>query len=137
MEEKLLRDAQYRKGASIAYFNSLNSAITLVTATAPKTLSMEKKLAMIEEIKLAFLDKYKDYYATTVAQIGAPYSATDTIIKVRATKTQEELRKLYREMSEDERKDGDIRKVVDERLAELKKNDTAQNAPKESGVATG
>ena len=137
MEEKLLRDAQYRKGASIAYFNSLNSAITLVTATAPKTLSMEKKLAMIEEIKLAFLDKYKDYYATTVAQIGAPYSATDTIIKVRATRTQEELRKLYREMSEDERKDGDIRKVVDERLAELKKNDTAQNAPKESGVATG
>lgn len=137
MEEKLLRDAQYRKGASIAYFNSLNSAITLVDGIATKTWSLEKRMAMIDEIKLAFLDKYKDYYATTVAQIGAPYSATDTIIKVRATKTQEELRKLYREMSEDERKDGDIRKVVDERLAELKKNDTAQNAPKESGVATG
>lgn len=128
MEEKLLRDAQYRKGASIAYFNSLNSAITLVTAYLPKTASMEKRMAMIDEIKEKFLDKYKDYYATTVAQIGAPYSATDTIIKVRATKTQEELRKLYREMSEDERKDGDIRKVVDERLAELKKNDTKEKS---------
>ena len=29
-QEKLIKDAQYRKGLSIAFFNSVNSAIALV-----------------------------------------------------------------------------------------------------------
>ncbi len=136
-QDKMLRDAQYRKGQSIAYFNSLNTAVALVTATVPKTMKMEARLALIDEIKEQFLVKYRDYYETNVAKSGANYNPVTSIMELRSAKTMEELRSAWTDMSEDERRDGDVIKVKNELYAKLKHgtDENPQDGAEEPGVA--
>ena len=51
-QDRIIRDAQYRKGLSIAYFNSLNSAIALVTPII-KDLKVEEVKQDKHKVKVA------------------------------------------------------------------------------------
>lgn len=61
-EVVLLKDSQYRKELSIAYFNSLNSAIQLITNNKSEGKKTEKDLLKdISRIRDYFLNEYKQY----------------------------------------------------------------------------
>jgi hypothetical protein len=110
--DQIIRDAQYRKGLSIAYFNATNAAIELVKLEEHKTDEERRN-------RLAFwrnwlLEEHKTYYATVIANIGTNYSASESIAKLRATTTVAELKSVWLSLSEDERHDAEILKVKDE-----------------------
>ena len=116
-EEKIIRDAQFRKGASIAFFNSTNSAIAIVAAELannpqPKP-GDEYILTRINFYRDRFLEQHKSYYSSVISSIGGNYKASDTIEKLKGTKNMGELYKLWLTLSEDERRDGEILKVKD------------------------
>ena len=108
MEEKILKDAQYRKGLSIAFFNATNSAIALV---ANRTMDMPDALKEVVRIRDLLLEEHKNYYAKVIANVGQNYVAEDTIKKLAKTKNIEELKSLWLSLSEDERRDGEILKA--------------------------
>lgn len=110
-EEKILKDAQYRKGLSIAFFNATNSAVALV-----ESLDIPKNDVIKEVIKMRdlFLEEHKNYYSRVIANVGQSYVAEDTIKKLKKTKNVEELRSVWLSLSEDERRDGEILKVKTE-----------------------
>ncbi len=118
---KLIKDAQYRKGLSIAFFNATNSAITLCTGM---NIHEEATLKKVAEIRDFFLTEYQNYYATVISNVGVNYKSEDSIAKLEATKTKEELNKVWRELSEDERRDGEVRKVA-QKLNKKYKNEEA------------
>lgn len=109
MNEKLLKDAQFRKGLSIAFFNATNSAISLCAGMNPHEKATIDKVV---ELRDFFLEEHKTYYATVIANVGANYKAEESIKKLKATKNEEELRTVWRGLSEDERRDGEIKKVA-------------------------
>lgn len=117
MEEQALKDAQYRKALAIAYFNSVNSAITLMAPAVTELIKTgipdEEKFQMIKAgirvFRDWFIEEHKNHYLKTVAEIGKPYDKEKTIEKLVATKTKEELRSVWVSLSEDERRDPEIK----------------------------
>ena len=124
-EDKILKDAQYRKGLSIAFFNATNSAIALVDS---RTMDMPDALKEVVRIRDILLEEHKNYYATVIANIGANYKATDTIEKLSKTKNIEELKSLWLSLSEDERRDGEILKAKETNPIYLKFKKTNEKA---------
>ena len=112
-DEKILKDAQYRKGLGIGFFNATNSAITLVAANRiPGDIQTDEQLIeRVAKIRDVFIEQHKEYYANVIANVGAKYIASETIAKIQATKTMEELKAYWISISEDERRDGDILKA--------------------------
>lgn len=123
MDEKILKDAQYRKGLSIAFFNATNAAIALVTAPRVnfESETKEQTKAKIVEYRDWLLEEHKNYYATVIANVGVNYRSADTIENLKATKTMDELKIVWLSLSEDERRDGDIIKVAKELKAAYEK----------------
>jgi hypothetical protein len=121
--EKVMKNAQYRKSAGIAFFNATNSAIEMVKAEGKQYKVVKKggknfkKLIptedRIEYWKQHFLTKYTKYYGEVIANIGMNYIAKDTIEMLNKCKTKEEFIKSWLSLSEDERRDGDIIKTKD------------------------
>lgn len=70
--ENVMRDAQFRKGLSIAYFNSLNSAITLVTAPRVNntTETAEETKKLLAYWRDYFLDEYAKFHSEKISNIG-------------------------------------------------------------------
>lgn len=112
MDEKILKDAQYRKGLSIAFFNATNAAIELVKSRPIADIDIKEALKLVTEVRDFFLDEHKEYYARVIAKVGTSYNPAETIKKLKATKTLEELRKAWQLLSEDERQDVEIKKEV-------------------------
>ncbi len=121
--DKILKDAQFRKGLSIAYFNSLNSAIEMVKLESTQKILTNKKGkkqkikvdsldGRVEYWKKVFIENHKNYYAKVIAQVGTDYDPKESIAKLEATKTLEDLQFVWRSLSAKERKDGDIIKVA-------------------------
>lgn len=110
-EDKVIKDAQYRKGLSIAFFNATNSAISLCQGM---NVNEESTLENVSKIRDFFLEEYKKYYASVIAQVGINYKADETIEKLKKTKNKEELSSVWISLSEDERRDGEIIKVARE-----------------------
>ena len=108
--DNLLRDAQFRKSLSIAFFNATNSAISLVATTPEK--SKTETLARVIEYRDFFLEEHKNYYATVIANVGANYKVEESIIKLKSTTSFNELEAVWRLLSEDERRDEEIIKVA-------------------------
>ncbi|MBI5573504.1 MAG: hypothetical protein HY919_02990 [Elusimicrobia bacterium] len=115
INDRLLRDAQYRKAASISFFSATNAAIELCKGL---DIDDEKTKKKIVEIRDWFLREHQDYYAKVIANIGQFYKVGDSIVKLKNAKTFDELRSVWLLLSEDERRDGEIIKVAQE----LKKN---------------
>jgi hypothetical protein len=121
-QDKTIRDAQYRKGLSIAFFNATNSAIAIMSKQP--ILSETDMKAGIEFWRNWFLDEHKNYYTTVIANVGITYRAEESIAKLKETKTLEELQMVWRLLSEDERRDGEIIKVA-QQLRKGYKNEKA------------
>lgn len=132
-DEKLMKNAQYRKAAPMAFLNSRNTAMEMVKmeglqAVKFKSIKKGKKGAVVEipllgRVKQYTNDLMKDYqefYATEVASVGAVYDAKKTIEFINKTKNKKELALIWNAMSEDERHDGEIRKLVKELKAKFK-----------------
>lgn len=137
MDDKNLKDAQYRKGMSIAFFNATNAAIELYKATievATKNLSLkevsgvmidEKARKFIVDWRDWFLVEHAEYYGKVISNIGANYNSEKSIEKLQNTASLDELRQAWIDLSEDERRDGSI--IA--KLSELKKKyENASNA---------
>ena len=116
--EKVIKDAQYRKGLSIAFFNATNSAISLV---APREIAdREEVLKEVCRIRDFFLEEHKNYYATVISNAGKNYDSLATIKKLRTAKNYQELSDIWLQITEDERRDGEIIKVARELREEMK-----------------
>lgn len=104
-DEQILKNAQYRKGLSIAFFNSLNSAISMCQG-----MNVHEKATLDKVIELRdfFLDEHKKYYTEVIANVGKNYDTKETIEKLKVAKSLDELKGLWIGLSEDERRDGEI-----------------------------
>lgn len=108
--DKLMRDAQFRKGLSIAFFNATNAAIEFAKINGMSGVMDPKKF--ITEWRDFFIEEHKNYYALNIASIGVTYNVADSIAKLNETKTLEDLQNVWRNLSADERKDEEISKVA-------------------------
>ena len=128
MDEKILKHAQYRKTLSISFFSSTNAAIEMVKVEQAKVQPVKKgkKVASVEERieywRNYFLDKHREYYSQTIANIGTNYDVKDTIERLKKTTDLESLKSVYVSLSADERHDPKIKKVAKE-LKEKYKNE--------------
>lgn len=111
-KDKVIKDAQYRKGLSIAFFNATNAAIELAKVNGLAGVLDPKKF--ITDTRNWFLEEHKEYYATVIANVGVAYKVEDSIAKLKETKTLEELQNNWRLLSADERKEAEIIKVAQE-----------------------
>ena len=103
--DKILRDAQYRKGLSIAFFNATNAAVELVSKLGTEGVSIEEA---VTKWRNWFLDTHKKYYAEVIANIGVPYDVAETIKRLESVMTKKELKQVWISLSEDERQDATI-----------------------------
>lgn len=108
-KEKVIKDAQYRKGLSIAFFNATNAAIEMCKGL---NIHEEETKNKIVEIRNWLLEEHKNYYATVIANVGVNYNIEETIKKLEATKDIEELREVWLSISEDERRDKTIKALT-------------------------
>lgn len=115
-KDKIIKDAQYRKGLSIAYFNSVNAAIEMTKVNGLVGVDAKKFIA---EWRDWFLEEHKGYYAATIAQIGVPYNPAKSVEWVLATKNVDDLKAVFINMSEDERRDPAILEAVRKQKASL------------------
>ena len=113
-----IKDAQFRKGLSIAFFNANNSAIALMAEFVRKddkpNRSAEEIREKLKDWRDWFLDEHREYYATVIANVGANYKADDSVKKLKDCKTLDELKEAWLMLSEDERRDDEIKKVAKE-----------------------
>ncbi len=127
-DEKIIKDAQYRKGLGIAWFNSNNGAVEMVkldhalgifnqqpiiikkgkTKIVKKIVTLEDRLDFWQD---RMLKKYDEFYSTIVANIGTTYSAPETIARINSATTIEELKSIWITLSESERYDATILKA--------------------------
>lgn len=131
-EDKNLKDAQYRKSLSISFFNATNNAIEMAkfmtgagkySSDADPELTAENTEVFKKNVKTFrdwLLSEHADYYAKTIANVGVAYRAEDTINDLKSAKTMDELKQKFLNLSEDERRDGEIIKCVAELKATLK-----------------
>lgn len=122
MDDKLIKDAQYRKGLSIAFFNATNAAIELIKKEGG---SVEDKKGAIVMYRDWLLEEHKTYYANVIAKIGGHFSVKDTVEKLKTTTTLASLKSVWLAISADERAHPDIVKVAQEMKAKLIPNEKA------------
>lgn len=105
-----IKNAQDRKDYSIAFYNATNSAIELVKVAHAigEQLTPEIVKARIVEWREWFLDEHGKYRATVTDNIGATYNIGTAIDRMTATKTKEELQKVWLGLTQDERQDPEI-----------------------------
>lgn len=113
-DEKLARSIDYKKNFSISFFNARNSAISLVTASVPKSMSIDKKIAMIRQVSDVFLEDYKKYYADNLDDMPKNYDASEAIARLQKVKNRKDLQLVWVSISQDERNDADIKKIFNE-----------------------
>ena len=120
-KDKIIKDAQYRKGLSIAFFNATNSAIALLqSSNLIKPIDEDRTEAFIRDWRNWFLEEHKTYYATVIANIGADFDVIKTIEKLKASKTLDELKNNWTSISAKERDNEEVRKVAKELKITLK-----------------
>ena len=133
-KEQLIKDAQYRKGLGIAFFNATNAAIEIVRT---QRLSKQETKKFIVEFRDWLLDEHSDYYAEVIAKIGVPYNAKVAIKKLKAAKDFEALKTVWIVLSEDERRDKDIVKVKNQVKAKYEKTQHTTKNARVASVAKG
>jgi hypothetical protein len=111
--DKIIKDAQYRKGLSIAFFNATNAAISLIGTIQPTTDPDYYKTRLVE-IRDWLLEEHKTYYATVIANVGVNFNPEDTIKKLKATTDKQSFKSVWLSLSEDERHHEEVKKVAKE-----------------------
>ena len=111
--DQIIKDAQYRKGLSIAFFNATNATIELAMVMFPDLKAVDTK-AFIQEWRGWFLEEHKKYYAEVIANVGLNFEVAETIKKLEKATTTEELLSVWLSLSQDERSNDEVIKVKDE-----------------------
>ena len=112
MNDEIIKNAQYRKGLSIAFFNAINNATEIVKLEGiTKPEEIQERISFWRDW---LLEEHKNYYATVIEGVGKNYNIEDSIEKLKNTNTLEELTTAWLLLSEDERRDPEIRKVAGE-----------------------
>jgi len=115
MDEQVIKDAQYRKGLSIAFFNATNNAIELVkNSQGGIDGSIEDRKQAVAMYRDWLLDEHKKYYAEVIAKVGPHFSVEDTIAKLKATTDLNSLAAVWRAISADERAHPEVLAAKDE-----------------------
>ena len=109
MNEQLLKDAQFRKGLSIAFFNATNAAVELCKNMNPYEEATMKQVVKVRDF---FLEEHKNYYAAVIAKVGLNYNVEEAVKKLKAAKTIAQLKDAWLMFSEDERHDPEVIKVA-------------------------
>lgn len=109
--DKVIRDAQYRKGLSIAFFNATNAAIEMCKGL---NIHEETTRQKIVDIRDWLLEEHKNYYATVIANVGQNYKVEDSVAKLKSAGSLDELKVSWRLLSEDERRDPEVTKIAKE-----------------------
>lgn len=114
--EKLMKDAQYRKSLSIAFFNATNSAIALVAAMRiPGDVQPDEQIfRQVVALRDMFLEEHKTYYANVIMPVGINFKPEKAIAALKATTTKNDLLTVWNLLSEDERHHDEILKVAQE-----------------------
>src|SRR3990167_5643941 len=115
--EKIIKDAQYRKGLSIAFFNAANVAIEIVKKEFEFRNADENKPDVEKRLRFWrdwLLEEHKNYYATVIANVGVNFKVEETIKKLESTKSLAELQNIWLSLSEDERRNDAVIKVKEE-----------------------
>lgn len=107
-KDKVIRDAQYRKGLSIAFFNATNAAIQLYTTIHSDGTTQEETREFIKETRDWFLDEYLNHYAEVIGRVGVNYNPEVTIERLKKAKNVDELRTVWLALTQDERQDAHI-----------------------------
>lgn len=107
---KSIKDAQDRKDLSIAYFNSTNSAIAMVTAPRAllETETVEQTRAKIVEWRDWFLVEHKAYRQRELETMRANIPVGTAIEKLKATTNLVDLKAVWATLTQDERNQADI-----------------------------
>jgi len=108
--DDVIRNAQYRKNLSIAFFNATNNAMQIIQALNKDFKNVDLGLVQ-REIRYWrdwLLEEHKAYYAENIANVGLNYDAKETIKKLESAKTIDELRNMWLSLSEDERGNQEI-----------------------------
>src|SRR3990167_4304445 len=116
MDENILKDAQYRKGLSIAFFNATNAAIEMCKGLNIFEKATKKK---ITDVRDWLLEEHRNYYAAIIAKVGNNYDVNEAVKKLKAVKSKEELHTVWLMFSEDERQDAEISKVAQEMKSKI------------------
>lgn len=109
--DKILRDAQYRKGLSIAFFNATNAAVELVAKLGYGDFKTIEEA--VTHWRNWFLETHKKYYAEVIANIGVPYDVAETIKQLESVMSKAELKQVWISLSEDQRQDPTIKEAKD------------------------
>jgi len=118
-QERIIKNAQYRKGLSIAFFNATNVAVELVKVLYP-TASPEEIREHLVATRDWLLEEHKNYYAEVIENIGANYNVEETTKLLKSAKNLAGLKEIWLLLSEDERRDDAVIKVAQELKAKLK-----------------
>lgn len=126
--DELYKNREWARNKSIAYFNSLNAAINLVTAKGTNFQTNEELLAKIDEFKNHFIEKHNAYYLSTIVAPRAAYDKTAAPKKLKLAKTLKALEKTWLGLSADERNDDENIALKDSLKLKLapKVGDTAE-----------
>lgn len=121
---KLLKDAQFRKGLGISFFNGINSAIEVVklegkqyTIKKVGDKKIKKEIPLMDRIfkhQAIIIERYKKYYSEVIDQVGLNFKPEDAIKKLKSTKSLETLQGVWKALSQDERHNAEILKVAQE-----------------------
>lgn len=107
MNEEVIKNLQYRKNLSIAFFSSTNAAVELMKTA--DGLSIDELKAKIVFWRNFFLEEHKEYYAQNIANLSVNYNAEETMKRLKAAENLDQLKAVWISLSEDERQDETIR----------------------------
>ena len=115
-EEQLIKDAQFRKGLSIAFFNATNNASQIIELIYKEHPQNNEEVVKSDIVKWRdwLLSEHRKYYAEVIANVGKHYNAEESIKKLKSVKNLEEVKSVWVGFSEDERQDAEILKIKNE-----------------------
>lgn len=122
---KSIREAQDVKDLKIAFFNSTNSAITIVTQIPQLMVDMPTIQKSIVELREWFLEEHKQHNLRMQEQTGATVQVGDAISKLKAVNNIVDLRAVWSTLTQDERNQQNVKDEAN-RLRELFKNSTGK-----------
>ena len=118
--ERILKDAQYRKGLSIAFFNATNSAVALVATR--QVSDREEAIKEVVRIRDFFLEEHKNYYATVIANVGLNFEVKETLEKFKSVKSLENLKLVWLSLTADERQNEEVAEIKNKLKAKYEKS---------------
>lgn len=114
VQQLAIKDAQYRKGLSIAFFNATNNAVSLLQAMGVFHPGIKPDVikSLITEWRDWMMTEHAEYHARVIANVGAHFDTKTTLARLQDAKNKGELKIIWISLSEDERQNEEIKKLA-------------------------